>query len=243
VTEIDINVHKGMKINISSSLRTISKVVFLLLVPIGFTYAFTFLFPIPAFSLKGEGVVNYLSSLNYLAPLVYLLLQTLSVLIIPIPSVILATSAGVVFGFWLAVPLTTLAWIIGTSINFYIARKLGRPFLKRILRGEELLSVDKFAEKIGWKLIFLSWFIPGGTADIAGYAAGITKMKYKKYFVPALVSAFLLAILASLAGAAFRISPVFTAIFTFGAVLGIVLGAKILLILTLIKNFLFKKKS
>jgi uncharacterized membrane protein YdjX (TVP38/TMEM64 family) len=232
-----------MKINVPSSLRTISKVVFLLMIPIGFAYAFTFLFPIPAFSLKGEGVVNYLLSLNYFAPLIYLFLQAVSVLIIPIPSIILATSAGVVFGFWLAIPLTTLAWIIGTSINFYIARKLGRPFLKKILKNKELVSVDQFAERIGWKLIFISWFIPGGTADIAGYAAGITEMKYSKYFFPALTSAFLLAILASLAGAAYKINPIFTAIFTFGAVLGIAFGAKIIIILTLIKKFLLKKKS
>lgn len=232
-----------MQIKTSRNFKIVLKVFSLLLVPIVFTYIFAFLFPIPAFSLKGEGVVHYLASLNYLAPFVYLLLQTISVLVIPIPSVILATSAGVVFGFWIAVPLTTLAWIIGTSINFYIARKLGRPFLKKFLRAEELSSVDKFAEKIGWKLIFLSWFIPGGTADIAGYAAGITKMKYRLYFLPALVSAFILAILASLAGAAFKVNPIFTTIFTLGAVLGIVLGAKILIILALIKKLLLKSKS
>lgn len=217
------------------------KFLLILLIPFVIAYTITFIFPIPAFSLKGDAVVTYLSSLAWLAPFVYLILQTVSVLIIPIPSVILATAAGVVFGFWSAVPLTTLAWITGTSINFYIARKLGRPFLSKFLRKEELKSVDKFAEKIGWKLIFLSWFIPGGTADLAGYAAGLTKMKYKKYFVPAVVSAFLLAILASFAGAAFKISPILTAIFTLGAVLGIVFGAKILLLITIIKKLSSRK--
>lgn len=224
--------------NSAKTTKILLKILLLVSVPIVLSYLFVYLFPIPAFSFKKDEIVTYLTSFKGVAPIIYIVFQAATVLIVPIPSVILATAAGVIFGFWQAVPYTTLAWILGTSANFYIARILGRPFLKKIMGSEELNTVDKFANNIGWKFIFFSWFIPGGTADVAGYAAGLTKMKYWKYFVPVLVSSFLLAILTSAAGTAIAISPLLTALFTIGAALGIIFGVKIVIVISLIKKLI-----
>lgn len=200
------------------------------------TFVIVSIFPIGDFFVHKEVIVTYLSSFASLAPLLYIVLQVVTILIVPIPSVVLATAAGALFGFWQAVPYTTIAWILGTSVNFYIARIGGRPLMLRLMKREEMEKVDQFADKIGWKFIFFAWFVPGGTADIAGYAAGLTKMRYWKYFVPALLSAFLLALLTSAAGASFAVSPLLTALFTVGALLGIIFGAKIIILVALAKK-------
>lgn len=223
--------------------KTLLKILLFVSIPIALSYLFVYLFPLPAFSFKKDEIITYLTSFKDFAPIIYIVFQAATVLIVPIPSVILATAAGVIFGFWQAVPYTTLAWILGTSANFYIARILGRPFLKKIMSSGELNTVDKFANNIGWKFIFFSWFIPGGTADVAGYASGLTKMKYWKYFIPVLASSFLLAILTSAAGTAIAISPFLTALFTIGAALGIIFGVKIVVVISLIKKFISYLKN
>ena len=219
------------------------KILLLVSVPIVLSYLFVYLFPIPAFSFKRDEIIAYLSGFKSIAPIIYIIFQATTVLIVPIPSVILATAAGVIFDFWQAVSYTTLAWILGTSTNFYIARILGRPFLQRIMGNKELNMTDRFADNIGWKFIFFSWFIPGGTADVAGYAAGLTKMKYWKYFIPVLTASFLLAILTSAAGASIAINPFLTALFTIGATLGIILGVKAVVVFSLIKKFIGYMKN
>jgi uncharacterized membrane protein YdjX (TVP38/TMEM64 family) len=226
------------------TLHIVFKFFLILLIPVIISYLFIHFFPIPAFSLNRDEIITYLLSFRQYALVIYLVLQTATVLIPPVPSVILATAAGVVFGFWKALPLTTIAWVIGTSINFFIARILGRHFLKKTLGPQQTETVDKFANNIGWKLIFLSWFIPGGTADLAGYAAGLTKMSYWRYLAPATASAFVLSIFTSAAGTAIGISPVLTAIFSIGAVLGIIFGVKLLVIFAFVKkgiNYLKKQ--
>lgn len=218
--------------------KILLKILLFVSIPIALSYLFVYLFPIPAFSFKKDEIVTYFTDFKGVAPIIYIIFQAATVLIVPIPSVILATAAGVIFGFWQAVPYTTLAWILGTSANFCIARILGRPFLKKIMSSGELNIIDKFANNIGWKFIFFSWFIPGGTADVAGYAAGLTKMKYWKYFIPVLASSFILATLTSAAGATISISPFLTALFTIGAALGIIFGVKIVIVFNLIKKFI-----
>lgn len=218
------------------TISIIVKILLLLSVPIIFALVLMHFVPITTIFFKKELLVSYLSDLAGFAPIIYIFLQATTVLIVPIPSVILATAAGTVFNFWQAAVYTTIAWSIGTTTNFFIARIGGRPLMKRMMSSKELDKVDKFADTIGWKVIFISWFIPGGTADMTGYAAGLSKMKYSKYILPALTSASILSILTSAAGSAIKISPVLTVMFYVGAILGVILGAKIILLFILIKK-------
>ncbi len=233
-----------MKIeNKSKTIRIVTRILLIVAIPVVISYLLTNIIPISAFSLKREVIEPYLISFRNLAPVAYIILQALTVPLVPIPSVILATVAGALFGFKLATIYTTIAWLLGTSINFYLTRILGRPFLKKLLREDEIIMVDKFASNLGWKLIFFTWFVPGGTADIAGYAAGLTKMAYTKYISAAFLAALLLAILTSAAGATISVNPIFASIFTVGAVLGIVFGFNIVLIHTVSSRLIKRLKE
>lgn len=229
--------------NKGKTIRIATKILLIVAIPVVLSYLLTNIIPIPAFSLKREVIEPYLVSFRSFAPVAYIILQALTVPLVPIPSVILATVAGALFGFKLATVYTTIAWLLGTSINFYLTRIFGRPFLKKLLKEDEIVMVDKFACNLGWKIIFFTWFVPGGTADIAGYAAGLTKMTYTKYISAALLAALILAVLTSAAGATISVNPIFTSIFTVGAVIGILLGFKIVFIHTLISRLIRKLKE
>ncbi len=229
---LDWSQHTMKKETIGILLR-VALVIFVFLV---ISFGVSSVIKIPAFSLDRNTILAYLSSFSSWAPVIYIFFQILTIPLIPVPSAILATVAGTLFGFIPATIYTTIAWVIGTTINFSLTRIFGRPLLKKLLRGSELSIVDRFSQNLNWKIIFFSWFIPGGTADIAGYSAGITKMAYKRYILSAGPAALLLAILASGAGAVFKMNPIFASILAIGAVVGILFGAKVLVVYHLIKR-------
>ncbi|KKT46224.1 MAG: hypothetical protein UW37_C0028G0003 [Candidatus Gottesmanbacteria bacterium GW2011_GWA2_44_17] len=231
-----------MRAKIRQRIKIIAKVLLIVAVPTVVSYVISGTNLIPAFSFDTEAIKSYLMATGYRAPLVYIVLQLLTIPLVPVPSVVLATAAGALFGFRAATLYTTIAWIIGTSINFYLTRFLGRPVLKKLLSLEELVMVDKFAGRIGWKLIFFTWFVPGGTADVAAYAAGLTQMTYGQYFSAAFPATVILSILTAAAGAAIYINPIFTTIFTVAAAVGIVLGFKMVLIYKLVTGLVEKIK-
>lgn len=220
------------------TLGILLRVVLVIFVFLALSFSASSFIKVPAFSLDREVISSYLSSFSSWSPVVYIFFQILTIPLVPVPSAILATVAGTLFGFIPATIYSTIAWLIGTSINFYLTRIFGRPLLKRLLHGDELSRVDRFSQYLNWKVIFASWFIPGGTADIAGYSAGLTKMAYRKYILSAGPAAFLLAVLASGAGAVFKSNPVFASILAVGAIFGIVFGAKAVVIVHLVRKLL-----
>ncbi len=212
-----------------------SKVLLLISVPIMLSYALEYGWHIQIFSLDSKTVVSYVHSFGIWAPLMYILALAATFILVPVPGVIIATSGGILFGFKIAVFYTTAGFLLGTSVNYYLAKILGRPFLVRLLTKDELLQLDAYSKHMGWQLIFFSWFIPGGVADIAAYAAGLMRIGYRKYIRFAIPAAFLLAILTSGAGAAFTVNPLFVTIFTILAVFGILIGFKAIFIYSGIK--------
>lgn len=208
--------------NKGKAFKIFSRIFLLIAIPIAATYIVATTFAIPAFSIELDTIKSYITSFRYFAPIVYIVFQALTVPLVPVPSVILATAGGVLFGFLPAVIYTTISWVLGTSINFFLSRIFGRPLLQRLLNADELVMVDRFANKMGWKLVFITWFAPGGTADIVGYAAGLTKIAYLRYVSAIFPAALLLAIVTSAAGATVSINPVFVKLFTVIGILGIV---------------------
>jgi len=62
--------------------------------------------------------------------------------------------------------------IIGSFITFYLARKLGRPFVEKIVDKKTLNKFDKKIRKKGLFILFLIYILPGLPDDIIGYIAG-----------------------------------------------------------------------
>jgi uncharacterized membrane protein YdjX (TVP38/TMEM64 family) len=226
-----------------AALKIISRVLLLLLIPVLVSYFLGHFIHVPAFSFDSQAIATYVKSFGVLAPIVYIFFEAITIPLVLVPDVIVATAGGILFDFRLAVIYTTTAWIIGTTFNFYLSKTLGRPFLEKLLSNGEIKQLDTFTENIGWKMIFLSWFIPGGTADIAGFAAGLTEMSYSKYITAAAPAAFLLAVFTSAAGATISISPILVSFFTVAAVLGLILGFKSVLIYQGVKYLLTKIKA
>jgi uncharacterized membrane protein YdjX (TVP38/TMEM64 family) len=119
-----------------------------------------------------------------LAPVLYIIVRAATFVIAPLSSGPLGFSAGILFGLWQGTVLTLLAEVIGGSINFWIARKLGRPVVARFVGRGGIGRVEQLYNQLGspWMLVYARLFL-FAAYDFISYAAGMTRLKYRDYLL------------------------------------------------------------
>jgi len=105
------------------------------------------------------------------------------VVLAPIPPLAIYVAAGILFGaFWGGV-LTLVGNMIGSVIDFKIARTYGRNLVERKVNEKLRTKFDKFSEKYGSYSIFFLRLNPFTSSDLFSYLAGLTKIKTWKFIV------------------------------------------------------------
>ncbi len=129
-------------------------------------------------------IEQYIISVGAFGPVVYVAVMVVAIVVSPIPSSPLAIFAGTVFGLWWGMLYTMIGATVGAIIAFYIARIFGRPFVLKFISKKELETVeDGFSEQgIAWS-IFALRLLPLPFFDAVSYAAGLTKISIKNFFV------------------------------------------------------------
>lgn len=89
---------------------------------------------------------------------------------------------AVIFGAYFSALFIWIAEIINAIILFYLARLLGRQFVERYLRGKSKV-VDEKLSKINLFWLFILRAAPLIPYRFMDLAAGLTKIKFKKYFI------------------------------------------------------------
>jgi len=115
-----------------------------------------------------------------LAPLLYIVLMALAVVISPIPSVPLDLAAGAFFGPLLGTLYSAAGALGGAVISFLIARFLGRELIDRFLGGH-INFCTTCSDKLLTKIVFLSRLLPIISFDVISYGAGLTRMSLKRF--------------------------------------------------------------
>jgi uncharacterized membrane protein YdjX (TVP38/TMEM64 family) len=123
--------------------------------------------------------IEHFITQNPWAFLVYFLYVTIASIIIPIPTL----PADVIF-LKLANPLAVislrlLADIAGSSIDFYLAKRYGRPLLRRWFSDKNYQFIEEAAENISWQQFFIVAMIPIINTELLAYAGGISKLKFR----------------------------------------------------------------
>ncbi len=90
-------------------------------------------------------------------------------------------SIGVISFFWLFI-LLSMAAILGDSLNYSIGKYFGRFMIRKgWVKQKRIDSTKKFFQKHGGKTIMIARFIPL-IRSFAPFVAGISEMRYKKFF-------------------------------------------------------------
>lgn len=130
--------------------------------------------------LKPENIKLRLESAGVFAPLLYMLLMAMAVIISPIPSLPLDIAAGAFFGTFMGAVYSVTGALIGAMTSFMIARFLGREVIERFLGGH-VNFCPSCSDRVLTKIVFISRLLPVVSFDIISYGAGLTKMSIKKF--------------------------------------------------------------
>ena len=76
------------------------------------------------------------------APVMFILLKTLSYVIAPLSGAPLKITAGALFGFWPAFLYALIGDTFGGSLNYWVARGLGRPAVAKLIGSKDLNEVE-----------------------------------------------------------------------------------------------------
>lgn len=111
--------------------------------------------------------------------IIYMLCQTIQVVVTVIPGQVIQLSGGYAFALPLALLLSVAGIILGSTISFYIARILGRRAVDVIFGRDRTERYNQvFNTKKGFEVMFLLYLIPGLPKDVLPYFAGVSNMRY-----------------------------------------------------------------
>lgn len=163
----------------------IYKICFLFILTVFFISLFLYLFKISGMLVKFKSVEDfrlYIQSFNNLAVILFLLIQFLQVVILPIPSFITVGAGVLLFGALKGAILSVIGIVIGSIVAFFIGRVFGLKVVKWLIGEETLkkgLKYIKGKDKVLLTFMFLFPFFPD---DVLCFVAGITTID-KKFFI------------------------------------------------------------
>ena len=131
--------------------------------------------------LHQDKIKEAISSAGLFGPLLYASIYLLSVIVAPLPGFVAYIVAVGIYGVLKTVLFTYFLALISATINFAIARHLGRLIMRRFIGKKGEKKVDKHAENFGVEVLTLTRLFDGFLFEWISYAAGLTNMKFRTY--------------------------------------------------------------
>lgn len=124
-----------------------------------------------------------ISSYGLLGPLVFILLIGLSTIFAPINNFLVWLPGFYIFGPEKSIIYSLIGGLIGGLSAFLIARRFGRPIVKKIIGKKAMERIDKLTEDLGVLTLWLLMIFGLSLFDLVSYAAGLTNIKIKDFFL------------------------------------------------------------
>jgi uncharacterized membrane protein YdjX (TVP38/TMEM64 family) len=118
------------------------------------------------------------ASWGWAAPLVFIVIQALQVVISPIPGEMTGPVGGALFGTSWGLFYSTIGLTLGTLACFAAGRLWGEPLVKPWLSEHHWDRLNFILEAEGAILCFIIYLIPGFPKDIVSYLWGISPIPF-----------------------------------------------------------------
>ncbi len=132
-----------------------------------------------------EAFKDWVQSLGSWGPIIYMVVYLLRPLIL-FPAGILSATAGIIWGPALGFFYLQIAANISSTVEFLIARYVAREAVEKKLKGK-MANLDQRIEKHGFLTVLLIRLIPNVMWDIQNLSLGLTKVKFRHYFLATLI--------------------------------------------------------
>lgn len=121
-------------------------------------------------------LLDFIDSLGPFGFVVFILLQSAQVVFAPIPGEVTGIIGGFLFGVPIGILLSTIGLTLGSMIAFLISRRLGRPFVERVVKKAILDKFDYLMYHKGRFLSFMLFLLPGFPKDYLCFILGLGRL-------------------------------------------------------------------
>lgn len=128
-----------------------------------------------------EGLKNYILSTKEKGIYIYIIIQALQVVILPIPAAIICIVGSLIYGPFLGGLYCSLGILIGSFLSFFIGKTFGYKIVAWIAGKENTDKYSAIIRKRGGFFLGLAFLLPMFPDDILCIIAGITNMKFKTF--------------------------------------------------------------
>jgi uncharacterized membrane protein YdjX (TVP38/TMEM64 family) len=172
-----------------------------------------------------ELIKHVLKSAGALAPLFFIVIQSLQVVFAPIPGEATGFIGGYLFGVPLGFLYSTIGLTLGSVGAFLLARWLEEHVVARWIPKEILQKFDFLMERQGALISFILFLLPGFPKDYLCFVLGLSRMPFKLFLIISTVGRIPGTLLLTLQGAKVYQGDYWST--------GIILGLCLLLIMVL----------
>ena len=120
---------------------------------------------------------------SFWGPLLFIVIQIAQVVIAVIPGGLTCLAGVVFFGPWYGFLYSAVGIIIGSCINFYLARRYGEKFIRLFVSDETYEQTKKkFLTGKKFDVVFTAAILlPCAPDDVLCMLAGLTDMSWRKF--------------------------------------------------------------
>ncbi len=121
---------------------------------------------------------EYVEGYGILAPLIFLLIQIIQVIIAPIPGNVTTLAGGAIFGVWEGFLYGAIGIFVGSIIGYWLARFFGKPLVVKLVGNE---TYNKYSDTFFGRsfIVLLTVFLfPFFPDDALCLIAGVSKIKF-----------------------------------------------------------------
>jgi uncharacterized membrane protein YdjX (TVP38/TMEM64 family) len=148
-----------------------------------------------------DKITGFISAFGVNAPLAFVGVQILQVLLAPIPGEASGFIGGYLFGVLPGLFYSSIGLAIGSWLNFAIGRFFGKRYIRKLIPSVQLEKMDRLIKRQGVIALFVLFLFPGFPKDYLCYFLGISAMSTKVFLILAAFGRIPGTLLLSLQGA------------------------------------------
>ncbi len=128
-------------------------------------------------------IKGFLKRMGPWAPVLFIAIQTLQVVLAPIPGEATGFIGGYLFGVPLGMLYSTLGLTFGSLLAFSLGRWLEHRFVERVVNRDTLERFDFLMERQGALIAFFLFVVPGFPKDYLCFILGLSLMSWKLFLL------------------------------------------------------------
>ncbi len=146
----------------------------------------------PLLSLVSEqdNLRHWVAGFGWAGPLALIALQAAQVILAPLPGQVVGLVSGYLFGVVWGTVYSVIGVLLGAWALMTLARKLGRPFVERVVPPAHLARFDGLVQRGGPTAFFVLFLLPFVPDDSISILAGLTNIPISLLMILAAVGRF-----------------------------------------------------